>query len=66
MKKIEYDLEKRKKRLPKINFSQFLLNLGAYLSWGWLSSIRFLKLFFEGQREDNTVHVLQRKGFCIC
>ena len=28
----------------KQNFSQILLNLGANLSWGWLSSLRFFLL----------------------
>jgi hypothetical protein len=34
-------------RLPKKNhiFSQILLNLGANLSWGWLSSVIFLFIF---------------------
>ena len=45
-KKMEDDLKKirRKKgrRLQKNNFSKFLLNLGPNLSWGWLSSLRFL------------------------
>ena len=35
-KKNEDDLKKNK------IFSKFLLNLGANLSWGWLSSLRFL------------------------
>jgi hypothetical protein len=32
---------KRRKKERKKS-SQFLLNLGANLSWGWLSSLRFL------------------------
>jgi hypothetical protein len=35
--KMEDDLKKIKKKI----FSQFLLNLGANLSWDWLSSLRF-------------------------
>jgi hypothetical protein len=33
----------KSKTTSKKNFSQFLLNLGANLSWGWLSSLRFLQ-----------------------
>ena len=39
-KKMEDDLKKIKKI-----FSRFLSNLGATLSWGWLSSLRFLYTF---------------------
>ena len=51
MGKNEDDLKKNekwrrpKKKLKKI-FSRFLLDLGANLSWGWLSSLRFLLLFY--------------------
>jgi hypothetical protein len=34
---VEDDLKKKQKKI----FSQFLLNLGANLSWDWLSSLRF-------------------------
>ena len=45
IKKNEDDLKKKSKNEDnleqKFNFSQFLLNLGANRSWGWLSSLRF-------------------------
>ena len=45
MGKNEDDLKKNEK---KIIFSRFLLNLGANLSWGWLSSLRcFFGFFFR-------------------
>ena len=37
--------KKNKDDLKKKTFSQFLLNLGANLSWGWLSSLRFFLIF---------------------
>jgi hypothetical protein len=43
---MEDDLKKnengRRPKNKKKIFSQFLLNLGANLSWDWLSSLRFL------------------------
>jgi hypothetical protein len=39
-KKIKINEDDIKKKL-----SQFLFNLGANLSWDWLSSLRFLYLF---------------------
>jgi hypothetical protein len=39
------NLNGRRPKTNKQNFSQFLLNLGAKLSWGWLSSLRFFYLF---------------------
>ena len=44
-RKMEDDLKKRRRKKEddlKKAISQFLLNLGANLSWGWLSSLRFL------------------------
>jgi hypothetical protein len=49
LKKMENNRRKRKKKEDdlKKNFSQFLLNLGAYLSWGWLSSPRFISVIIQ-------------------
>jgi hypothetical protein len=45
-KKMEDDIKKRRPERYKI-CSQFLLNLGANLSSGWLSSLRFLNILWE-------------------
>ena len=42
--KMEDDLKKKEDDKKNKNFSWFLLNLGANLSWGWLSSLRFFVL----------------------
>ena len=40
--KMEDELKKKEKMEKKTKiFSQFLPNLGAKLSWGWLSYLRF-------------------------
>ena len=47
---MEDDLKKEGKKKTtskKIICSWFLLNLGANLSWGWLSSLRFFWLFWS-------------------
>jgi hypothetical protein len=57
---VEDDLKKKRKRKkgrrPNTNNSQFLLNLGANLSWGWLSSLRFLLFISENYQISSALY----------
>jgi hypothetical protein len=38
---------KKKDGIKRNIFSQFLLDFGANLSWGWLGSLRFFKILSQ-------------------
>ena len=55
---MEDDLKKKWKTTLKKNKSQFLLYLGANLSWDWLSSLRFFSYMLARLIKLNKCQIL--------